>query len=425
MSAATAATATDREGHAVGGATAAGAAAVDAFAEEVLSHGAGAATIVDAAQAEPAAPLLQALAAALFLFLQTREGRARAAPWLARARAVQDAATPREQLWIGALEAWACGRDDEALARHDAIARAWPRDRLNAKLAQMHRLQCGDRAGMLDASTRLVAACGTSARFVLGLHAFALEQNGHLGAARAAGEAAVAHDAQDPWAEHAVAHVFDAQGDAAAGLAWLLPLAPRWTRCSSFLRTHQWWHVALFHLAQGDADAALAAYDAQVWGVRRGHVQDQVNAVSLLARIEDAPLPAGRDGAALRSAGARWDELAGFVEPRIHDRANAFVDLHFAYALARAGRDARVDELLAGLAATPGAAWRDLAWPAARGVVARARGRVDEAAAWLAPLLPRLHRLGGSTAQQRWLVRMAQPAVAGPLAQPVARRLAA
>ena len=164
--------------------------------------------------------------------------------------------------------------------------------------------------------------------------------------------------------------------------------------------THNWWHVALLHLARGDADAALALYDRRVWGVRKTYVQDQVNAVSLLARIEQRGV----------DVGPRWADLAAHVRPRIHDRQNAFLDLHFAYALARAGDDEAVAELLGGIAAqaqrSSAPAWRELALPAARGVVAHARRRLREAAQELQPLAARMHLLGGSTAQQGWFAQM-------------------
>ena len=97
--------------------------------------------------------------------------------------------------------------------------------------------------------------------------------------------------------------------------------------------THNWWHAALFRLDMDDAAASLALFDTRVWGVRKTYVQDQVNAVSLLSRLE------------LRGVdvGDRWTDVAAHVLPRIHDRQNAFLDLHYLYALARAGEIDAVD----------------------------------------------------------------------------------
>lgn len=388
-------------------------AGIDRFAVEVLSHGQGAAAILDAAVLDPRSTLANAHCAALYLFLQTADGARRAAPWLERARhaaaASGAAATERERAWVAALDAWAHGDVPLALARHLSIAQRWPQDLLNAKLAQVHQISLGDRAGML-ALAQAVLPAHREQSHAWGLLAFALEQVGELDAAQSAGEHAVAMNRDDPWAQHAVAHVFERRGAADAGLAWLEPLAPSWERCSSFMFTHQWWHVALFHLARGRLERALALFDQPVWAMRKTYVHDQVNAVSLLARLERA----GAD------VGARWLDVAAHVRPRIFDRQSPFLDLHFAYALARAGEDVAVATLLgritdhaaAHATAAAGTVWRDVALPAVHGIVAHARGQLDVAAAWLAPLASRLQLLGGSTAQQAWFEGMRLDAMA-------------
>jgi len=209
----------------------------------------------------------------------------------------------------------------------------------------------------------------------------------------------------DPWAQHAVAHVLEARGEPATGLEFLAPLSGTWDRCSSFMYTHNWWHTALFRLDMDSAAASLALFDERVWGVRKTYVQDQVNAVSLVSRLE------------LRGVdvGDRWADVAAYVRPRIHDRQNAFLDLHYVYALARASEDEAVAEMLAGMEvyAEIGPVpcrpvWSEVAVPAARAVVAHARGRFAEAAAMLGPVLPRMFLLGGSTAQQTWFHRLHQ-----------------
>jgi tetratricopeptide (TPR) repeat protein len=379
---------------------------IDTFANEVLGHGKGAAVILDAAALDPEATLPNAYCAALYLFLQTAEGTLRAAPWLERARraALSTHATERERTWVAALDAWARGAAETALARHLEIARSWPRDLLNIKFAQIHQLNLGDRQGMRELADAILPA-HRDASYAWGLLAFALEQVGELDAAQAAGEHAVAMNRDDPWAQHAVAHVFEARGDARQGMAWLEGLSETWERCSSFMYTHNWWHLALFHLERDEAEQALALYDRRIWGVRKTYVQDQINAVSLLARLELAGVDVGH----------RWADVAGHVRPRIFDRQNAFLDLHFGYALARAGEDIAVAKLVGGIAdhAAQSAApvWREIALPAVHGMVAYARGQLREAAARLGPLAGRMHLLGGSTAQQDWFEQMRRDAL--------------
>lgn len=262
-------------------------------------------------------------------------------------------------------------------------------------------------------------ANGRDFSYAWGMLAFALEQAGTLDTAEEAGRRAVAMNRDDPWAQHAVAHVLEARGEPAAGLEFLNALSGTWDRCSSFMYTHNWWHTALFRLDMDGAAASLALFDERVWGVRKSSVQDQVNAVSLLSRLE------------LRNVdvGARWVDVAAHVRPRIHDRQNAFLDLHYLYALARAGEDEAVAEILTGMEAyaETGPAprrplWREVAVPAARALAAHARGRFAEAAAMLGPVLARMFLLGGSTAQQSWFQHLHHDARSWAAGDPANRR---
>jgi tetratricopeptide (TPR) repeat protein len=186
------------------------------------------------------------------------------------------------------------------------------------------------------------------------------------------------------------------QGRIDEGIAFLEAVRPRWTDLNSFMVTHLWWHLALFYLSAGREADALAAYDEQVWAVAKDYSQDQIGAVSLLARLEI-------DGVAI---GARWDELADHLETRANDVGQPFLSVQYLYGLARAGRPA-ADRLLAAIEATAidparqdRATWQHAALPLARGLIAHARGSYAEAADEIAEALPRLLRLGGSHAQR-------------------------
>src|SRR3954462_2591717 len=133
----------DRFGHPVTTAIPATVEAIDCFIREVLSHGKEAGALLAAAEADPDCALLQAYAGALYLFLQTAEGVAKAAPFLERARTLTRRASEREALMVAALDAWGAGAADWALDLHRRIALHWPRDLLNLKLAQIHQLNRG------------------------------------------------------------------------------------------------------------------------------------------------------------------------------------------------------------------------------------------------------------------------------------------
>ncbi len=378
-------------------------AALDRFADQVLSHGKEANAILVGVEADPYCALAQAYAGALFLFLQTAEGRTRSRPYLDRARAAARHGTERERLVVAALEAWWQGDVAGALVRHVEVCRRYPRDLLNAKLAQVHQLSLGDRRGMNELSQYVLDA-NRDIGFAWSLAAFGLEQCGDTARAEEYARRAVEIRGDDPWAHHAVAHVLATAGRLEEGVTCMERWSPLWERCSSFMYTHNWWHTALFHIDLEQPEKALKLFDTRVWGVRKAYVQDQVNAIALLSRLE------------LHGVGgneARWNDVAAHVRPHIHDHLNGFLDLHYIYALARAGEAEAVAEMLASLddhaaslSGPIGRVWSQTAAPAARGLAAHAQGRPSAAAALLGPVRHRLSKLGGSTIQQDWFERI-------------------
>jgi tetratricopeptide (TPR) repeat protein len=373
--------------------SAAAVAALDGLEQQLLVYGLEAAVGFEAAAADPGFAAGHAVAAALHLFTLSPAGHAAAAPHVAAARAAAPGASPRERLFVDAIRAWHEADPVRALACHEAIADRWPRDLISARIAMLHQLNRGDFAAMRRLTTRLMAA-NPDVPQVKGAHAFALEQTGESDAAERLGREA-ADAAFDPWAEHAVAHALERQERAAEALAWLGPRADGWARCSSFLYTHNWWHVALFHLALGERAAALALYDRRVWGVRKAYCQDQANAVSLLARLDLLGV----------DVGDRWQELAAWLKPRTAEQVNGLLDLHYAYGLAMAGADAHVARLTDSLRdrarRDSDPLWHHIVPTAAAGLVAHAAGRMAEAARLLGSVLPHLHLAGGSSTQRQ------------------------
>ena len=366
---------------------------IEALTTEMLRYGKHASAFFAARDDDPECVMANALCAALHLFTMTRAGAARAKPYLAAAHAHRSSVSGREGLFADAILAWA--RDDHAgaIARHREIARRWPEDLLSAKIGQFHQLNRGDFRGMLELVEDIRPAhVGT--HFVRGMRSFALEQCGREREAEAEGRLACSQGF-DPWAQHAVAHVLDSEGRLEAGRDWLTDHAEGWEACSSFLYTHNWWHLALFHLDLDDEEAALALMDRHVWGRRKDYCQDQINAISLLARLELRGV----------NVGERWEDIADQLADRTGDHVNGFLDLHYAYALARAGRTLELGEFMRTLTgagfgeASSRASLRTMA-DAVNGLVAHARGQYGAAATLLRRASPNLVTLGGSNTQR-------------------------
>jgi hypothetical protein len=183
---------------------------------------------------------------------------------------------------------------------HQEQAREHPRDLASLKLGQYHCFNIGDCPGMLRLA---LAALPTAADvpYLHGMAAFGYEQCHRMREAEASARRAIAMERKEPWAHHALGHVMLTEGRLAEGLDFMRGVSDTWVGLNSFMVTHNWWHVALFLIDLGRDAEALAVYDEQVWGVVKEYSQDQIGAVSLLARLELAGIDVGE----------RWQAPAG------------------------------------------------------------------------------------------------------------------
>lgn len=375
-------------------ADAASAAAVDDFVGGFIACEARVTNILAAAEHDDSV-LVQACAAALHLFAESPEGPVNARPFLARAAASRLPASERERRFLRAVQAWAGNDIGAAIGLLDEQVRAHPRDLVALKLAHYFLFNLGDSPAMLRLA---LAAQGASADVpcLHGMTAFAYEQCHLLREAERAARHAIGMLRKEPWAHHALAHVMLTEGRIEEGRAFMQEASATWVGLNSFMQTHNWWHLALFLIEQGEDAAALELYDREVWGVCKPYSQDQIGAVSLLARLALAGVDVGE----------RWQDVADHLAPRTHDQVLPFLDMQYLIGLARAGRP-EADTLLRNIEAfAPDApalsrnAWQRVAVPACRGLLAHARGEHATAADELGLALPRLLEIGGSHAQR-------------------------
>jgi tetratricopeptide (TPR) repeat protein len=386
----------DGQGLEVGSADASAIQALDFLREEWLVFGKRFQKFIEAADREERCALLPVMAANLALSMNSVEGRALGARYLQRARTMEKDASAREKAWIAATATWLAGDTDKSLEIHERIVAEWPRDLLAGKLGQLHAFNRGDAKALLRVGERLLAA-NQENHFAWGMCAFGLEECHRLDEAEAHARRAIEMERKDPWAQHALAHCLEARGRLVDGIAFLGSMTDTWEDCNSFMYTHNWWHLALFLIDLDRTDEALALFDRRVWGVWKEFCEDQINAISLLARLE------------LRGVdvGPRWAGLSAYLKGRLHDHFVPFLDLQYLYALARAGERSAVTEMLASLedraeSAKPfeREAWADCTVPAAHGLAAHARGDHGEAARLLGQAMPHLATIGGSIAQR-------------------------
>ena len=367
---------------------------VNDFVEGLLACEARVVNVLGSAGSDASA-YLQACCAALHMFAESRQASANARPFIDAALASPIPARPRERRFVQAVKAWVDGDIAQTICLLSEQVREHPRDLAALKLAHYHLFNCGDSPGMLRLSLAAMPAASDVA-WQHGMAAFAWEQCHFLPQAESAARKALYMRAKEPWAQHALAHVMLTQGRVKEGAQFMQGASASWTGLNSFMVTHNWWHLALFQIEQGQHDQALNLYDRQVWGVVKEYSQDQIGAVSLLARLELCGV----------DVGARWQDLADHLALRTQDQVLPFLDMHYLYGLARAKRP-QADLLMRNIEAHAGAArgpqaevWRKVCVPACRGLVAHAQGDYSAAMEQLGMALPNLLAIGGSHAQR-------------------------
>ena len=371
-------------------------AAADDFAARLLRLDQGVEAILDAAKRWPDTAIVQLYAATFWLYGQTDGALETAAVHLRACDAL--AMNTRERALHRALALWHGNDNLRAVEAMEAITTEWPSDLLTVKIAEFLYYVLGQQhmGPRFRAHMRRLEGAHAADPDFLAMTAFASELCSDYAAAEAAAERALAIEPKNPWAQHALSHVLIRQGRVAEGLARLESFLPLLAACGRPIHCHDAWHLALLHLERLDVAAAMRVFRTHIWGITPDFVVEQLDAIALLWRIEMAAGPMD----------AQWPSIAGHIAPRALETFMPFMNAHYVYALARAGRADAVEAALAGVRARSAADDEEVkrVWaPVGRAVIeaAAAFGAGDRAraAALLDPIMPMMTSIGGSDAQ--------------------------
>jgi hypothetical protein len=369
--------------------------AIDEFIEGYLAYETRAERILIGAAADPESCMANVYAGMLWMLLEAPEGASRAAKYLSAAEHAAPSATRREQLNSAMLRAWVDDDLERSIRLCDQVSDEFPRDLAIVKTHQYFEFNRGNAPEMLRIALK-VGAANSDVPYVYGMKAFGYEQCHLLEEAESEARSALAMRRKEPWAQHALAHVFLTRGRMDEGAQFLEDAADTWSGLNSFMLTHIWWHLALFYLSQGREREALKVYDEHCWGIAKNYSQDQVGAVSLLARFEIAGI----------DVGSRWHDLGDHLQARAQDTIQPFLTLQYLYGLARTRRpEAKmlleaVREHAERAPAFTRTVWREVALPGCEGLYCYAHGEFERAWHHLSVAVPRMAEAGGSHAQR-------------------------
>lgn len=314
---------------------------------------------------------------------------------------LKKAANPHEVEHIAAVKAWYSG-DLHAAVRHWEIALLLnPRDILAMRMCHDLAFFLGDCRNLRDSVGRVKntwSADMPGYGYLLGMHAFGLEECGDYRRAEETGREALEINPRDSWAVHAVAHVMEMMGRQADGIDWLQSRETDWAFEGNFFAVHNWWHLALYYLDLEQYDRVLELYDGPIRADQSTAVLDLVDAAAMLWRLQLLDQDVGDK---------RWQEVCDSWMTYANDGMYSFNDLHLMMGLGASGRFDEAEQLLKsmeqlaiGVETTHKLALNSLGLPACRGFLAFAQGRYADAVDYLLPVRHRAFHFGGSHAQR-------------------------
>jgi len=328
--------------------------------------------------------------AAVCLFLEERFAETKAATEAARAAVAGQ--SDRERSHVAAITAWTSGQVAEAERLMLEHLKTWPRDAMVFQRLYYVYFWLGKFSEMLALTDSLRDRYPGSS-FVLGLHAFALEEAGRCAEAIGIAEAALRLEPNDPWSVHALAHALYESASYDAGITQL-PVAIHPCRGVNWFRNHLLWHLALLHFARGEyaraAKIGHAAFERAPSSIA-GELHDSI---SLLWRLELVGQPVG----------GRWAPFSAIARERVSRMGLLFHAAHVAMALAGGGdwatAKAHLEAVRARAPKDPTQLMGDVLAPLIEGLHAFAQRDYATTIARIEPLRPRIVELGGSRAQR-------------------------
>ena len=317
-----------------------------------------------------------------------------------RAQSLAAGVTRREAQHIECIALFVAGNGPQSLALIREHLAEFPRDAMMSRLAQRHFMQGCSGAGVANFPEELFAMLtelephyGDDWSF-LGQYAFAHHETGLLEKAYQFAQRSLDLRPTNAVASHSVTHVFFERGDPIGGGDflgnWLLSFDKRAT-----YHIHLSWHQALFELAMGRYQQAVALYESDIRpSVVARSPSSLADSASLMWRMQvyagvAPPVP--------------WEEVRDQAAPAADRPGPPFRDAHAALAFSAAGDDKALGRMMDGLrevAHKGNAVAEEVTLPLVQGIHAFAQGDYSQAVQLMEPIAGQLTRLGGSHAQR-------------------------
>ena len=293
------------------------------------------------------------------------------------------------------------GRWDQACVAWDRVLARYPRDAMAIQCAHLMDFFRGDAVNLRDRVGRVIQHWHESVlgySYILGMQAFGFEECNQYDKAEEIANKALEIEPRDGWSVHALAHVMEMQGRYEEGKDLMLSREQDWAPDNGFA-SHNWWHLALFHIEHEDFPSAVRLYDEKVIPEDSDITVRMLDATALLWRLHLQGVDVGE----------RWNRIADMWARKapVENGYYAFNDLHAVISFLGAGRTAEARTVLTAVEAaaetnleSASRMAREVGIPACSAFLAFAEERYKDAVELLLPIRTIAHRFGGSHAQR-------------------------
>ncbi|MDF1761433.1 MAG: hypothetical protein P1U40_12950 [Coxiellaceae bacterium] len=308
---------------------------INAFVDGWLQLDKNTLQVLEHADNKPDCAILQCYAALMHICSLSKNEALKANTLIDRALNHYDDLTPREQLFIQAVQASMENRLEDALSFYEKIGKQWPRDLVAAKMIEFHCYETGEYKRQL-AYFKNHEHDNKEQPHYLAMLAFAYELNGKVDQCIQTANESIDLFAHNPWAFHALVHAYTSNGQYHNGIRLLRETEAIWSQGIQFIQSHMGFHLAALYLTELDYDNAINIYHQYVWDKQPETINEQKDAILLLWTIELAG----------RNLSYEWQRITPYLEQHTAEFNFPLLNIMFIYAYFRAGENLKAEQAL-------------------------------------------------------------------------------
>ncbi|XP_026423226.1 uncharacterized protein LOC113319160 [Papaver somniferum] len=261
--------------------------AINSYYVEVLSYGRKPSVILEAPTHDQSCVLANTLAG----YLVSSSNPSKSQFHFSSAKSQLKYATSYEKAVFDAISSLVVKDRDDHLAYelHSKLLKQFPKDLASLKRGQILCFYMG-RPDMCLSLVEQVLPQNQEEDYIHGILSFPLLELGRMEDAEKAARKGLEINMYDVWSQHGLCHVLQYECHFKEATEFMEKCSSSWGSCSSFMFTHNWWHVAVCYLeGYSPISKVLEVYDHHIWKelqrIDASRIEVYLNALALLMRV--------------------------------------------------------------------------------------------------------------------------------------------